>query len=186
MSWHCGQVNLLPLQAQEKNTGSRVMHQGPASKIGTTQQIAIPLKPTALLLLVPSSLLDAKRWWSDHPHSHHSGKPSSLAPGVVPWKAGFQIPGLLFWIFSGASPTHQTVSWTEQSGFLVWLHQFQRKGEIISLMLSEVAPIRCFIRCFGDSITLDIYAWLIGVHNSFFKTFLPVPYPVVTTCIFCS
>lgn len=186
MSWRHGQVNVPFQQAQEINTGSRVTHQGPASAAGITQQVAAPLKSTELLLLMPSSLLDAERWWSDQPCSHHSGKPSSLALGVVLWKADLQIPGMFSQIFCGASPTHQTVSSGEQSEFLVWLHQFQRKGGIIFLLPSEVAPIRCFVRCFSDSITLDICAWLICVHNSFLKTFLPVPCPVGTTYIFCS
>lgn len=172
MSWHSRQIGVPFQQTQEINTGSKVMSQGPASEAGITQWVATPLKSTVLLLLMPSSLLDAKKWRSDHSHSHQSGKSSSLVLGVVPWKAGLQIPGPLSQIFSGASPTHQTVSWAEQSGFLVWLHQFQKKRWNISLLLSEVAMIRCFIRCFGDSITLDICAWLIGVHNSFLKTCL--------------
>lgn len=130
MSWHSGQIGVPFQQTQEINTGSRVMCQGPASEAGITQRVATPLKSTVLLLLIPSSLLDAKKSWSDHSHSHQSGKSSSLVLGVVPWKAGLQIPGPLSQIFSGASPTPQTVSWVEQPGFLVWLHQFQTKAEI--------------------------------------------------------
>lgn len=79
------------------------------------------------LLWMLFSLLDAKRWWSDHPYSHHPGKLSRLALGIMPRKAGLQIPGILSWIFSGASPPHQTVSWTEQSGSLVWLQVSKKR-----------------------------------------------------------
>lgn len=59
------------------------MHQEPTSEAGITQQVATLLKSMVLLLLMPSSLLGAKRWWSDHPCNRHSGKPSSLPFGVV-------------------------------------------------------------------------------------------------------
>lgn len=71
------------------------MHQGPASEAGIIQQVATPRESIVLLLLMTSSLLYAKRWWSDHLCSHHSGKLSSLALRVMPWKAGLQVLGPL-------------------------------------------------------------------------------------------
>lgn len=87
----------------------------------------------------------------------------------------------------GSSPAHQGVSWAEQSALPEWLHQFQRKGGIVSLLPSEMALTKCFI-----TVTLDVSAWLIGDHNSFLflflllQTFLPVPCPVGTAYIFSS
>lgn len=48
-------------QTQEINAGSTVVHQGPASEASIIQQVATPLKSVVLLLLMSSSLLDAKR-----------------------------------------------------------------------------------------------------------------------------
>lgn len=165
------------------------MHQRPASEAGIAQQGAAPESteikkqygywPLEMFFsagcwwMVGGSPLQPSLWQRKHRLLESCIERRFADPRNTP-----QSPLEHLWLI--------TVSWAEQSEFLVWLHQFQRKDRIASLLPSEMALIKYLIKCFWSELHWTFSAWQTGVPNLFLQTFSPVPCPLNTAYIFCS